>query len=138
MKYNKLLILKAQVNRRTMRFIKDRHKWLFTLLLASGLALCATHALAVVYQWQDADGSMVYSQLPPGDGRPVREVSPPPPPATRPEQAEQELEQLRQRARQRIEQRQRARDKDIAERAARKTARPHAKTCARSSRENAC
>lgn len=71
--------------------------------LSCYLLFCSTGAPAAIYQWQDADGTTVYSQLPPQDGRSVREVALPPPPGTTPEQAQQELRKMQDDFRERIE-----------------------------------
>lgn len=65
-------------------------------ILAFFLLFSPLMASAAVYQWRDADGTMVYSQVPPPDGRSVREVPPPPPPPS-PEQDKKRLQDLRQR-----------------------------------------
>ena len=63
-------------------------------ILALFLLFAPLAAPAAVYQWRDADGTVVYSQTPPPDGS-ARKVPPPPPPP-RPEQARKSLEKLRQ------------------------------------------
>jgi len=99
MKHSKLLILKVEVNRRAMRYIKlTAGSSEISRILALFLIFSPLVASAAIYQWRDADGTMVYSQIPPADGRAIREVKPPPPPAESPEQAQQRLQNLRQRA----------------------------------------
>lgn len=98
-----------KVNRHGMRCPDTRglrRRLLAGFLLS--VACASTLAGTTIYQWQEADGTRVYSQLPPQDGRAVREVRPPPPPSTTPEQAQQELRQKQEDFRQRLEERQKA------------------------------
>lgn len=61
---------------------------LIALLLAPGLAIGAS------YQWTDADGNTVYSQLPPPAGRQAARVIAPPPPPAEPEAAKNKLREM--------------------------------------------
>jgi alkanesulfonate monooxygenase SsuD/methylene tetrahydromethanopterin reductase-like flavin-dependent oxidoreductase (luciferase family) len=81
-----------------MRYIKDtpRLREIGRILILF-LIFVPLLASAAIYQWRDADGSMVYSQTPPPDGRAASKVKAPPPPAESPEQAQQKLQTLQQR-----------------------------------------
>ena len=112
-----------KVNRHTARQCPDiasRGRQLGHLLLLSVLCLPA-FAETTIYQWQEPDGTWVYSQLPPPDGRAVREVRPPPPPSTTPEQAQQELRQKQEDFRQRLEKREQAAQESANQETARAT-----------------
>jgi len=91
-----------------MRYVKvTKIPRAFLRMLSCCLLFHAAGIQAAIYQWQDADGTTVYSQLPPQDGSVVREVGLPPPPGTTPEKAQQELRQMQDAFRKRIENRER-------------------------------
>ena len=65
-------------------------------LLLTILSLAVTASVAAapgMHLWYDENGQAVYSQFPPGEGRPSTQVKPPPPPAESPEVARQRLQQ---------------------------------------------
>ncbi len=64
-------------------------------LLILFLSLFSLNLSAATYRWLDDNGQVVYSQVPPGDGRDYREISAPPPPAEDPEAAQKRLEEAR-------------------------------------------
>ncbi len=53
--------------------------------------LGAGSATAETYRWVDDAGNVVYSQLPPADGRDSKVIGAPPPPAESPEEAQARL-----------------------------------------------
>ncbi len=84
------------------------------------LALCPPAAQAAIYKWTNADGEVVYSQIPPPQGREAADrLRPPPPPAETPEAAQKRLKALEQRLDKQRKARQQAGKKDekAAERA---------------------
>ena len=78
-------------------------KGLIALLLL--LPLTTELVSAKTYRWTDADGNVVYSQVPPRDGREATTVGAPPPPAESPEVAKQRLQEQIERLNQQRESR---------------------------------
>ncbi len=80
-----------------MRYIKDTAgSGKFAAILAILALLAPPAADAATYKWRDADGNVVYSQIPPPDGRATQRLKPPPPPPE-PATAGKQLQDLRQR-----------------------------------------
>lgn len=72
---------------RNRLFFTRRH--LFAIFVLTLMA--AGQVAAETYRWVDDNGNVVYSQLPPTDGRTSQTLGAPPPPAEPPEQAQQRL-----------------------------------------------
>ncbi len=90
MKQGKLLILGRKVN--SHRGLGPLWQGFFTLLCA---AFLVTSAQAASYRWSGDDGQVIYSQVPPHDGRPYTVIGAPPPPADQAKEQAQ-LNALRQ------------------------------------------
>jgi hypothetical protein len=63
--------------------------------LAVSLSLAAGSIFADTYRWTDDNGQVIYSQIPPNDGRPFTRIGAPPPPADA-EGSKARLDALRQ------------------------------------------
>lgn len=61
-----------------------------SLLIILSLLSLGVHA--TTYRWVDDSGTVVYSQIPPSDGRPTTVIGAPPPPAESPEATRRRLE----------------------------------------------
>jgi len=76
LKQGKLLILGRKVN--SHRGLGVIRRVIIALL---GSAFLLSSASATTYRWTGDDGQVIYSQVPPADGRPHTIIGPPPPPA---------------------------------------------------------
>lgn len=79
-----------------------------------GSALLLTAAQAASYRWTGDDGQIIYSQIPPADGRPYTVIGGPPPPADA-ERDRAALEALRQQQADRVEDEELAAEKQAKE-----------------------
>jgi hypothetical protein len=92
LKQGKLLILDRKVNsHRQLRAVRGA----IAGLVCGAAMLGALEATADTYRWTDDQGQVIYSQLPPDDGRPYTRIGAPPPPADA-EGDKARLEALRQ------------------------------------------
>ena len=112
-KQHKLLILPHQVNRRGGSRGRRAVAWLLLPLVALTLSAAPW---AKTYRWTDDAGNVVYSQIPPQDGRPSRVIGAPPPPAQSPEEAGRRLREGLQRLEDRKEDRELQEEKAAAQR----------------------
>jgi type IV secretory pathway VirB10-like protein len=71
-------------------------KKLFYLSLFLSIFLVSTQASSKMYRWTDDNGNVVYSQTPPPDSRPVKSITAPPPPAVKPEEAQEKTQEFQQ------------------------------------------
>lgn len=102
MEQGKLLTLGRKVNsHRGLRAIRG------VILTLLGSAVLTTSVLAATYRWTGDDGRIIYSQIPPQDGRPYTVIGAPPPPADA-ERERAKLDALRQRQADQVE------DKELA------------------------
>jgi hypothetical protein len=88
----KLLILDRKVN--SHRQLRTNRR-VIAALFGIALGLTAGAAAADTYRWTDDSGQVIYSQLPPQDGRPYSRIGAPPPPADA-EGSKARLDALRQ------------------------------------------